>query len=234
MHRVAIIEDELSLQKLLTNLVSTYLPDTDIVGYAQSVSEAVALIEGQRPDLVFLDIEIMEGNSFDVLNRVGWHGFEKIFVTGYDAYVLDALRVSAIDYVLKPISIDDLTSAFQRYLERGATRHRDDSIIVEGVHVMNRVRVDEINYISIEKGYCTFHLRDGNKMLSIKSIKYYDLTKWADTLVTVHRSYVANLTNIIKIDGNRSGEAIFASGVKIPIAARRKKVVEQLWKKIKS
>ena len=116
--KAAIIEDELHSREFLKSIVSELFPDIQIVGSAESVSAGIALIEQTQPDLVFLDIEMQSGTGFDLLQQVNRRDFDVIFTTAYDHYAIQAIKFSAVDYLLKPIDLEELQVAVDKVRER--------------------------------------------------------------------------------------------------------------------
>ena len=113
-----IIEDEENSRTVLTEIVSKYCPQVNILDYATDAKEAVEKIQSLNPDLVFLDIELPYGNAFDILKELNYIGFHIIFTTAYDEYVLKAIKAGAADYLLKPIDHHELAEAIKKNEEK--------------------------------------------------------------------------------------------------------------------
>src|SRR4051812_478406 len=118
MIRTIIVEDEQKSLLVLKELISQFAQDLEVCGTATHINNAVNEIELKQPDLVFLDVKLADGNSFEVLKKLSSRNFELIFVTAYDHYALEAFRVSAIDYLLKPISIEEFKQAVDKARKR--------------------------------------------------------------------------------------------------------------------
>src|SRR5262245_50031317 len=118
-----IVDDEPKNIRILQGLLTESCPIVQIVGSAVSAETAIPLIAEKQPDLVFLDIEMPHGNAFDLLDRIMPVNFEIIFITAFDAYTLKAFKYSALDYLLKPVSIDELKAAVQKAQERIKTKN---------------------------------------------------------------------------------------------------------------
>jgi len=118
MYRSIIIDDEPKLREVLKIKIENHCPDIIIVGTGANIKEAKLLIETESPDIIFLDIEMPGGSGFDLLESLDEISFQIIFVTGYNDYAIDALRLSAVDYLLKPLKTLDLTSAVNKAVER--------------------------------------------------------------------------------------------------------------------
>ena len=118
MIRTVLVEDEQKAMFVLKDLIKQFAPDIDICGEASHSQEAINEIESKVPDLVLMDIQLADGNSLDVLRQITRRNFELIFITAYDLYAVEAFRLSAIDYLLKPIGIQE----FQEAIAKARTR----------------------------------------------------------------------------------------------------------------
>ncbi|RYY66446.1 MAG: response regulator, partial [Chitinophagaceae bacterium] len=118
MYKAIIVEDELHSREFLKNIVSTYCSELAIVALASSVEEGVAAIKLHQPDIIFLDIEMQTGTGFDLLQQFPQPGFEVIFTTAYDHYAIRAIKFSAVDYLLKPIDIEELQQSVTKVIEK--------------------------------------------------------------------------------------------------------------------
>ena len=112
--RSIIVDDEQRHHDVLGKMLETFCPNIELVGDAFSVEEAIALIESERPELVFLDIEMPEGNGFTLFDHFEEPAFEVIFTTAHDLYAINAIKYAALDYLLKPINIQELKNAVAR------------------------------------------------------------------------------------------------------------------------
>jgi DNA-binding NarL/FixJ family response regulator len=118
MIKAIIVEDEPKNIRILKDQLQHYCPDVHIVGAAENIKLALLLIEDLKPDLVFLDIEMPYGNAFDLLENIDNINFEIIFITAFSEYAIKAFKYSAIDYLLKPLDIDELVEAVERATKR--------------------------------------------------------------------------------------------------------------------
>src|ERR1044072_912052 len=116
-YKALIVEDEVLSRDFLKNLLAEFCPHIDVIGMAGTVEEAVAFINTHLPDIVFMDIEMQSGTGFDVLLKVARRNFRVIFTTAYDHYAIKAIRFSAVDYLLKPISLEELQQAVSKAVE---------------------------------------------------------------------------------------------------------------------
>ena len=230
MIKAIIIEDELNIQEVIQHIISKHFPHIKILDKCQRVSEAVKSIERYKPDLIFLDIEIIEGTGFDVLTQTSNIAYDVIFVTGYDQYAIKALRASAIDYILKPISISEMKEALDRLDQKlNINTNAEAYLTIEGARHSERVMQTELTYIEIKKNLTVFHIKNGSQQMSAHPISKY-LEGLNSSFMQIHRNYIVNITSVLKIDVGRGGFVHLMDGSKIPIAYRRKAKLEKMWR----
>jgi two-component system, LytTR family, response regulator len=112
--RAVIIDDEKKARETIRSIIELYCPDVDLIGEADSVKTGIELINTQKPEIVFLDINLNDGSGFDLLKKVNGINFKTIFITAYEDHALKAFKFSALDYILKPVDPDDLTAAIEK------------------------------------------------------------------------------------------------------------------------
>ncbi|MBT6746259.1 MAG: response regulator [Flavobacteriales bacterium] len=131
-----IIDDEEGARESLANILTSYVPDVEILGKVASASEGYKLINEVKPQLIFLDVEMPNENAFDLIDKFDSVDFEIIFVTAYDHYAIQAIKSSALDYLLKPIDIDDLQSAVAKLDYKMSQPQKDEQfeLLLESVN----------------------------------------------------------------------------------------------------
>jgi two-component system LytT family response regulator len=237
MLKAVIIDDEAKARRILRSFVTEYCPGVTILGEANDVVEGVKLIQREKPDLVFLDIEMPGFNGFQLLEFFNDVNFEVIFVTAYSEFALKAFQVSAVDYLLKPLQIDQLIKAVDKATaikgnslikERLATlkinleKHQIKKIVVPVSEGSLFIEIKDITHLKAEGSYVSIFLQDGNKILLSKNIKdYEDLLTQSEGFYRTHRSYLVNTQYIKKIQPDAT-EATLISGAIIGIARERK------------
>lgn len=218
---VIIIDDEANAIELISSILLDKYPDVNIVGKAQSPFEAIKLINQLKPDLVFLDIEMPEANGFELLEALPERKFETIFITAYDKYALKAFRYSAMDYLLKPIDVDDFSDAVAKAIRKimhGEPRLDNYKILFDNLKAeqpfkvalpsnkgVEYVEIKEIVRIVADGRYSSIHLEDGrsitvtkllNELINIVDNKFFFRT---------HKSHFINLNFVrmfVKSEGN--------------------------------
>lgn len=234
MIKALIVEDELYIRKGLLTMINSLDKNITVIGECESVKEAITVTNACKPDLIFLDINLRDGNAFDFLDQIQDINFQVIFITAYEQYALQALKNGAIDYILKPVDVDELEQAIDKALVADSSMqeeqlqivkeqliNRDKSKLVlslqEGYQVID---FKDLLYCKSDKGYTTFYLASGKSYLASKPIKEYEGQLPQDNFVRTHQSYIVNMNFVDRYDKN--GYIFLKSGEQIPVASRRK------------
>ena len=133
MLKAAILDDEIRGSKLLSQKLDSFKDELQVVGIFNEPAKALHAISELKPDVLFLDVEMPGMNGFQFLERLGSFDFEVIFTTAYDSYTLDALRLSAVDYLLKPIDEEELKAAITRLRKRVAEKSNSKSFEISKI-----------------------------------------------------------------------------------------------------
>lgn len=239
MLRAIIVEDELHSREALKNIVSEYCPEVSICGVAASVREGVDLVNRLQPNLLFLDIALQVGTGFDLLEQVSEHNFEVIFTTAYEHYALRAIKFSAIDYLLKPVDVEELIAAVKKVVEKQQTRsyNRQIDTLLHNLQSRNQlhhtitlstaegmifVPVHEIIRLEAMGSYTQFYLVNEKKILVSKHLKEYEQLLTEENFYRVHQSHLVNLNEVAKYIKADGGYLILKDQTKISISSRRR------------
>lgn len=237
MLRAVIIDDEAKARRILESFITDYCPELAIAGMAPDVVQGVKLIQKEQPDIVFLDIEMPGYNGFQLLEFFDEISFEIIFVTAYSEFALKAFQVSAVDYLLKPVQIEQLIKAVEK-----AAKIRGNSLVKERLETLKAnleeqklkrivvpvsegslfIDIKDITHLRAEGSYVNIFLKDGNKILVSKNIKDYENHLTAmEGFFRTHRSYLVNTRYITSVTAD-SSEAVMTNNETISIARDRK------------
>ncbi len=239
MIKAIIVEDEEKSARLLANLLSTYCADVVLLGSASTISEAIQLINLEEPDVLFLDIELQKETGFDLLKRFTTINFQLVFTTAFEQYALNAIKCSALDYLLKPIDVDELKAAVEKVQRQKLdkqvhlklellTQHIQNTntqaiqialATNEGLHIL---KVTEILYLESDRQYTTFFLTNGEKVMTSKNIGEYEDLLSTHNFFRIHHSYLINLAEVKKFVRDSGGMALMSNGVLLDISKRRK------------
>ena len=230
-----IIDDERLACFTLKNKLADF-PNIDVIGEAGSIKEAIVKINKFKPQLLFLDIQLMDGNGFDLLNQINFEG-KIIFVTAYDEYAIRAFDINAIDYLLKPISTKRLEVAIdklnneknQEWFETVQKLYYNDRLMVMHKKSVNFIIINTISTITASREYSYIHTIDGRDYLTSKNISVWENRLPDQNFCRIHRSTIINFDHIIKIEHNSTGSAkIVIQGISEPFNISR-----NYFKKIK-
>lgn len=242
MIRAVVIDDVEKFRKNLIQDLHDYCTHIEVVGEGDGVINGAKIINETKPDLVFLDIQINQGTAFDLLDVIGDIDFKIIFTTASDEYAIKAFKLSAIDYLLKPIDADELQAALKKFEEGNKDDYR---LLAQNIkntasenkrlalHSQDKIDVVEIGTIvrcESNVNYTTFYFEDGKQMLVTKTLKEFDKMLTDFGFYRVHQSHLINLNYLkeyIKSDG---GYLLMKNGNSVPISTRKKASVLKLLK----
>ena len=244
-----IVDDEILVAGNLEMLLARYCPEVEVDGIAHSAKEAEVLIRDKRPDLVFLDVEMPHGNGFDLLKKFDRVDFGVIFVTAFDHYAIKAIKFSAIDYLLKPIDINELVAAVSkaqiqlksRSVNQGlnlllqnmaqpATRLQ--KLTLPTMEGMTFVNIDEILYCKSDGNYTSFHLMGGQSLLVTRQIGTYEDLLPEPLFCRIHRQYIINVNKVTKYIKGRGGYVVMSDGKVIDVSVRKKEDFLNAYKRM--
>ncbi|PZP43691.1 MAG: DNA-binding response regulator [Pseudopedobacter saltans] len=236
MIKAILVDDEHNNIVNLSALLNKYCPQIEIIGSETDSNKAVFLIKEKRPDLIFLDIQMPGKSGFEVLEAISYSDLAVVFVTAYDNYGIQALRVSAVDYILKPIDIEQLKKAVERVEKRLSLQRKNEnldnllSILQNRHHIENHriaiaatgetrfVYVREIVRCESDNSYTFIHLENGEKLLSSQPMHHYESILVSYGFIRTHQSHLVNrsfVKSIIKKDGQY---VLLTSGDMVPIS----------------
>jgi two-component system LytT family response regulator len=239
MIRTVLIDDETDSIRVLQKLLETYCPQVEVVGTADGVETGLEVIQATRPDLLFLDIEMTQGNAFDLLNRLQPMTFQIIFVTAFDNYAIRAFKYSAVDYLLKPVDIDELVGAVRRVTERSQQRNIVDQMqvflenmgtyslaqqkmAVPTVDGLIFINLREVVRLEAKSSYTQIKLENGEVVMATRTIKDYEDILPETLFCRIHNSHIINLQKIEKYHKGRGGYVVLEDGSEIEVASRRR------------
>ena len=246
--KAIIVDDEPKSREVLKTLLERFCPAVNVVGVAGGVDDAKKLIEEVNPDIVFLDVEMPGGNGFKLLDETLRNNFEIIFVTSYGHYAIPALRYSAIDYLLKPVEIEELKNAVQRVEARLAKKGdlkanykalnenlqlpvSQQRIAVHGVNDIRFVSVKEIIRLEGDSNYTYIITTTGGKYHTSKTLKdYEELLQGHSNFIRVHKTHIINLDHLTKFIKNDGGYIIMSDGSKVEVSRRKKQELMERMK----
>jgi len=234
-----IVEDEEKCIFVLQKLIEEYASECTICGTAGHVDSAVRLIEDVQPQVVFIDIRIADGTGFDVLRKLSSHNFELIFVTAYDNYALEAIRCSAIDYLLKPFGIPEFEASITRLRKRLSERVQDNTlesllkklsltggqpkkIAIPTISGYDFIDLQDILWCRSEGMYTVFYLCDKSKIISSRNLGMFEDLLNQNNFFRIHHSVIINMRWIKRYVKGKGGCVVLADGMKLEVSQRKK------------
>ena len=243
-----IIDDEERARNTLSSLLLNYCPEINILAACSNVPDGVIAINKHKPDVVFLDIEMPDYNGFELLGFFREIDFDIIFVTAYSEYAIKAFEISVVDYILKPIDIDQLKnsveklkqkklhSQMQEQIELLKESYKSDDIRKIALSMSNGltfVEIAHIIFLEADGAYTTFFLKDGQKIVVSKKLKFYeDILSNRSFFFRTHRSYFINV-NFIKKYSRSENAILMDNNTSITISRDRKQEFEALLKDLR-
>jgi len=247
--RTVLIDDERASLFSLQKKLETHCQDVEVLAACNSAKEGIKAINKHKPDFIFLDIEMPWMNGFELLDCLGDEiDFEVIFVTAYDKYAVQAFKVQALDYLLKPFDLEDLKNCIEKvktssrkfkhqmlkdlYSEMDVT-NVSKRILLYTKNTIEIVYVKDIVSLEADSNYCKVILESGKKIIVSKILN--ELEKLLDPMIfiRVHRSYTLNVDYITQISSEDGGLfAVLLDKRKIPVSRRKKEQLFELLAEI--
>lgn len=240
MIKTVIIDDENSASEFLEKMLQRYFPNKFYVcSLCESIDDAVIAIETYQPDLVFLDIQMPNKNGFELFKEVKEINFEVIFTTAHSEYAIEAIKRSALDYLLKPINYIDLLGAVTRYenkskkesqqkqfnvllenIDTGEVAHKKLAISTEtGIEF---VKFNSIVYLEAQNNYTKINMLDGRSIVASKTLKSFDELLPSELFFRIHKSYLINMNFVKRFFKIDDFLVELTTGEKLPLSYRKK------------
>lgn len=234
-----IIDDEPGNLVTLTEMLREYCPDIEVQETASDIESAFTIIRNNKPELVFLDIEMPYGNGFDLLDRLSPISFEIIFVTAFNDYAVKAFKYAALDYILKPVNIEELKQAVIRATARLKEKDINSriSIMLEnlrpgnkdiqkiGLPTMDGILFEDISNIirlQAEGSYTMVVIHKKQNILVSKNLKEFEDLLPSSFFCRIHHSHIINMNYLKKYYKGRGGYVELSDGTMIEVSVRKK------------
>ena len=233
--KTIIVDDEFHCRENLNQLLEEFVPEVDVIGLAQNADDAREMISSLNPELVFLDIKMPKESGFELLDSLGEKKFSVIFTTAHNEFALDAIKAEAVDYLEKPIMIEDLRKAVDRVLQRLNTAkpnwdgllskilHKDvDKVSIPTKDGFVYVGTNEIIHLEASDSYTYIYLTNGRKYLSSKNIKVFENQLGDTSFYRIHKSHIVNVRDHLKEFSRSDGNMVVLSEGRTAPVSRRK------------
>lgn len=238
--KILVVDDEKRVRESTIYLLKQYCPEMDEILEAEGVRSATELLKEHRPDGALLDIQLKDGSGFDLIPRLRELNIPVVFVTAFEQFAIRAFKVSALDYLLKPIDPDELVQAVKRFSEsEGITEDKlevyqqvvkeedkfPDKIVLRTSGSIFIVDTRDIIYCEADKNYTTFHIKGRPKILVSRNIGEYEELLANGSFMRIHQSVLFNLNYLERYEKGEGGSVITTFGQELPVASRKKELL---------
>jgi two-component system LytT family response regulator len=234
-----VIDDEPDAVDFITSIISEYCPGLDVCGKAHNVKDGLILINEIKPDLVFLDVEMPNGTGFDLLTHFPEKEFDVVFITAFNHYAIKAIKFSAVDYILKPININEFIESVNKVIQKRAANamagQENFEALIENLRTSHPTRLviptsdgreylnpNDIIRIEADRSYSWFFIRDKRKILVSRHLKEFQDLLNDRNFFRPHNSHLINLDFVRKFVRQDGGYIEMTDGSQIPISRSRK------------
>ena len=243
-YKALIIEDEMNNAKFLNYLVHSDSPSIEVIGIAIDLQAAKNMIFKKQPDIIFLDIELGNNNGLEIFKTINPNDFQIIFTTENEDYAMDAIKVSAVDYLIKPINLEEFVAAIQKamvnlsrqsnrikdnvensYQEKSQSKLSDGRLSIPSKNELNIIKLDTIVYLKADGKYTIFGLTCGRELLSSLNIGYFEKTLNSERFLRVHNTYLINLDYIQKIVKGEGYYCVMVNNLSVPVSRRKYQIL---------
>jgi two-component system LytT family response regulator len=225
--KAIVVDDEWLVRSELRELLSEF-PDIEVVDEAANVNQAVEQIQKNRPDVLFLDVQMPGENGFDLLNRVDVQA-RVVFITAFDQYAIRAFDINAIDYLLKPVTRERLRKTIERLRQEDVPHRPPGRVAYNDVLSLNVggalkfVKVSQVQCLLAEGNYTFMCTADGKKDLVTRSLREWETVLPKRQFVRIHRSTLINVDHVEKIEKCRNyTQRVYLKGMDTPFAMSRR------------
>lgn len=243
MIKALIIDDEIKARNVLKHYLESFIPQITEVRQADSVDAALGVLDVYQPDIVFLDVEMPHKNGFQFLIEVKEPAFDVIFTTAYNQYAIQAIRFSALDYLLKPVDPDELQAAVQRHLEKKESEPQRDlyqnlveniskkevkdfKIAVPSAEGFYFFMIEDILRLEADRSYTHIHLVNKRPFIASKTLKHFEEMLEEFNFIRTHKSHLVNPRHVTRLS-NDNEFVLLTDGSRVEVSRRKKEEVQK-------
>ncbi len=233
--KYVIIEDNQNTVTVIENIILENFSEMNFKGNTSSVKNSIQLIKSTNPDVIFLDVNLEDGEGFDVLRAFPTPHFKIIFITSYSKYAIEAFKFSALDFVLKPFTPYEIINAIHKvikensntnYLEKISTLYHNHisnnkKIILSNLQNIHVVAIDDIIYAESDNSYTTVHTKNGEKIVVSKSLKSFEEKLSPYLFFRIHQKFLINLKHIQRYH-KKNDEIILLNNITLSVSKGKK------------
>jgi two-component system LytT family response regulator len=243
MKKILVIDDEKPTREFIKRLIDSFQFHVEVFTDGYDVESGIEAINRIQPDLVILDIQMPDGTGFDVLKSLTIKNFEVIFITAFQQFAIQAIKFSALDYILKPIDSEELKTAISRALstisrkideqqflalQQNITPNAKRKLVLKTQESIHIVEIEDIIRCEADKNYTFFYLVGGKKILVSKTLKDYDTLLSGHSFFRAQQSHLINVNFVERYDKHDGGSVIMKDGSAVPLSPAKKEQFFQL------
>ena len=231
-----IVEDELHSRESLKKLLLEYCPEVEVIGEATSVATGILLLKSALPELVFMDIMLGDGTSFQMLEALGQRDFTIIFTTAHDEFAIKAIKFNAFDYLLKPIDPSELRQAVANVISRSTLRpdikplvdnlkpgkHENPVITLSTADSFEYIHVRDVIRCQADGAYTVFHINGRDPVMVSKTLKEFDQLLTPYQFFRIHQSHLINMREVNRFLKPDGGSVVLHDGSQVPVSRSKK------------
>ncbi|NER15877.1 LytR/AlgR family response regulator transcription factor [Spongiivirga citrea] len=235
-----IIEDDVSAASMAQEIITTNFNEISIASIIPDIQSAYIQLKQEQPDFVILDVNLKDGNAFDLLKQLDAINFKIIFTTSFDKYAVQAFKFSALDYLLKPYIPSDLVTAVEKViadLDRTTqtnqldafyhnvnTSNIDKKLVLKNLDAIYVVLVNDVIYVESDNNYSKFYLNDERKILVSKTLKTFEEQLKESRFLRVHQRFLINLDHI-QAYHKKTDMLLLSGNREIPVSQSKKAIL---------
>jgi two-component system LytT family response regulator len=237
--KCVIVDDEFKSRESLKAIIEKFCEGLSVAAVCQNGEEAIAAIDTVKPDIVFMDIQLQRETGFEILEKLDKVQFEIIFTTAYSEFAIKAFKFSAIDYLLKPIDINDLKVSIdkarrrivgnisERIAELGqnlrANTFKHSRLAIPASDGLVFVNVDQILYCEATGNYTNIHMQDNRKYVVSRTLKEYEDLLEDQDFFRIHNSFLINLNSLKQYIRGEGGQVVLTNDKTLDVSKAKKK-----------
>jgi two-component system, LytTR family, response regulator len=249
MMKAILIDDEKNSRESLRKKIETHCPKVEIVAECSNGEEGLVAINTHQPAIVFLDIEMPKMNGFTMLQQLSKRNFELIFTTAYNQYAINAIRYSALDYLVKPVDVQELKNAVERISQKASPVINNEQLEILAAYLSKQkqgpekiavatssgleiIDINNIIYLEATGNYTNIYMTEAKPLLSSKTLKEFEDILPASLFFRIHNASLVNVSFIKKYNKGEGGQVVLANGKLLDVARRRKEELMEMLQRV--
>ncbi|SNR15098.1 LytR/AlgR family response regulator transcription factor [Tenacibaculum jejuense] len=240
-----IIEDNKNTVDVLQDIIKNNFPSIKVLGTATSIEKGISILNTYKPDFIFLDINLDDGEGFSILKEFPNADFKIIFITSYSKYAIQAFKFSALDFILKPFTPNEICQAIDKVIENKINNDQKEKldtflhnynsqskkIVLSDIDHLHVVPIEEIIYASSENSYTIFTLKNKEEIVVSKSLKSFDEKLAPYSFIRIHQRYLINIEYVEKFH-KKNEEILLSNKTILPVSKAKKEQLIRALKKL--